>query len=118
MLNSSGFHSLQLTFLKTVFGFINEVFALRQLGCLFMPALPLVFLLCEEWGFFGGMYGEGEGEFLKRQKTWCVWTLLLTYTGRVGKLSLVFLIYKTGGDAYCIDGHIDEGYQMRAGEQG
>ena len=78
MLNSSGFRSLQLTFLRTLVGFINEVSArwdlgTKPLGCLFMSALPLVFILVKDgvgergltvkefWGMIELLSGFGAG---------------------------------------------------------
>ena len=65
MLNSLGFRSFQLTFLRTLFGFINEVFARwdldpKPLGCLFTPASLLVFILVKDGGG-GGEVGRAGG---------------------------------------------------------
>lgn len=64
MLNSSEFRSLQLTFLRTLVGFINEVSARwdlgpKPLGCLFMSALPLVFILVKDGVGERGRVGGG-----------------------------------------------------------
>ena len=105
MLNSSGFRSLQLTFLRTLFGFINEVFT----GMPFYSSLAswaLVFILCEGWGLEGCRKGGGCIE-----RNWCVWTLPLISQRMSVKLTLVFLLYKMEGNAYCAENHIDESYQ-------
>lgn len=107
VLNSSVFCSLQLTFLGTLFGFINEVSA----GLTFNASLaswPIQTL----WRLGpGGCEGRVGGACRKKQNIWCVWTLLLTSWWILGKLAFDFLIYKMGGGAYCIEKHIDERYQ-------
>lgn len=109
VLNSSAFLSLQLTFLGTLFGFINEVFAhqdfaRRLLGCLFVPDSPLGFLLCV--GLSGAVCGR-MGVLKGAGHLGCL-DCAAHKLRDVGQAELGFHIHKTGGDAYCTEKHVSE----------